>query len=116
MPDHVSRIQTNMLRKEHYRFFLKKESREAWKIAILDAVEQDNELFFISPHSKHAGKKLGELAPFNFKDMQIIGVIRGNQILTENLGNLVLESLDTLIFSGIHRNVFEALTWMEKNN
>jgi CPA2 family monovalent cation:H+ antiporter-2 len=116
MPDHVSRIQTNMLRKEHYRFFLKKELREAWKIAILDAVEQDNEMFFISPHSKHAGKKLSELAPLHFEDMEIIGVIRQNQILSENLQDLVLQGLDTIIFSGIHASVYAALTWMEKNN
>jgi CPA2 family monovalent cation:H+ antiporter-2 len=116
MPDHVSRIQTNMLRKEHYRFFLKKEARDAWKIAIIDSVEQDNELFFISPYSKHVSKKLGDLAPFNYEEMLIIGVIRHNTILNESLKDLVIESLDTIIFSGNHAKVFEALTWMEKNN
>jgi CPA2 family monovalent cation:H+ antiporter-2 len=116
MPDHVSRIQTNMLRKEHYRFFLKKEARDSWKIAIIDAIEQDNELFFISPYSKHVAKKLCDLEPFHYEDMMIIGVIRHNTILTESLEDLVIESLDTIIFSGIHAKVFDALSWMEKNN
>jgi CPA2 family monovalent cation:H+ antiporter-2 len=116
MPDHVSRIQTNMLRKEHYHFFLKKEVRDAWKIAIVDSIEQDNELFFISPYSKYVSKKLGDLDPFNYEDMMIIGVIRHNKILTESLEDLVIESLDTIIFSGIHAKVFDALSWMEKNN
>lgn len=116
MPDHVSRIQTNLLRKEHYRFFLKKEVREAWKIAIVDAVEQDNELFFISPHSKHAGKVLGKLEPFSYEDIKILGIIRQNKVLTELLSEVVLASFDTIIFSGNHAMVYKALDWMEKNN
>jgi CPA2 family monovalent cation:H+ antiporter-2 len=116
MPDHVSRIQTNLLRKEHYRFFMKKEARDAWKIAIMDSVEQDNELFFISPFSKHVSKKLGDLEPFEQEECLIIGVIRHNTIITESLHDVVIERLDTIIFSGNHAAVYEALDWMEKNN
>jgi CPA2 family monovalent cation:H+ antiporter-2 len=116
MPDHVSRIQTNLLRKEHYQFFYKEESREAWKIAILDNIEQDNELFFISPNSKHVSKKIGKLDPFKYEDMQIIGVIRHNQVITEALSDVIIEKYDTIIFGGNHKKVFEALSWMEENN
>ena len=116
MPEHVSRIQTNLLRKEHYRFFLKKEARESWKMAIVDAVEQDNELFFISPTSKHVGKKLAMLKPFNFEDIKILGVIRQNNILTESAADIELQSFDTILFCGNHAVVYEALNWMEKNN
>jgi CPA2 family monovalent cation:H+ antiporter-2 len=116
MPDHVSRIQTNLLRKEHYRFFFKDESQDAWKIAILDFIEQDNELFFIGPYSKHVSKKLCELEPFNYEDMKVIGVIRQNQALTKSLRDLIIEKYDTIIFSGNHKKVFEAMSWMEENN
>jgi CPA2 family monovalent cation:H+ antiporter-2 len=116
MPDHISRIQTNLLRKEHYRFFFKQESREAWKIAILDFIEQDNELFFISPYSKHVSKTLRELEPFSYKDMKVIGVIRQNKVLTKALSDLPIEKYDTIIFSGNHKKVFEAMSWMEENN
>ena len=116
MPDHISRIQTNLLRKEHYRFFFKKEAREAWKIAIVDYIEQDNELFFISPFSKHVDKKIAELAPFHYDAQIIIGVIRQNQVLADSLGERVIEDFDTIIFSGNHAQVYEALTWMEENN
>jgi CPA2 family monovalent cation:H+ antiporter-2 len=116
MPDHISRIQTNLLRKEHYRFFFKQESREAWKMAILDFIEQDNELFFISPYSKYVSKMLKELDPFSYKDMNIIGVIRKNKVLTRALSELCIEKYDTIIFSGNHKKVFEAMTWMEENN
>ncbi len=116
MPDHISRIQTNILRKEHYRFFIKKESHEAWKIAIVDFIEQDNELFFIGPFSKHISKKIEDLEPFSYEEMKIIGVIRRNSILTDSLKKLILEKYDTLIFSGNHKKVYEALTWMEGNN
>ena len=116
MPDHVSRIQTNLLRKEHYRFFVKEESREAWKIAILDFIEQDNELFFISPYSKHVSKRIRELDPFSYEDMKVIGVIRKNQVLTDSLRDIIIEKYDTIIFSGNHKKVFEALSWMEENN
>jgi Trk K+ transport system NAD-binding subunit len=116
IPDHISRIQTNLLRREHYRFFLKHESREAWKIAILDFIEQDNELFFISPYSKHVSKRLRELDPFIYKDMKVIGVIRQNKVLTRALSELCIEKYDTIIFSGNHKKVFEAMSWMEENN
>jgi CPA2 family monovalent cation:H+ antiporter-2 len=116
MPDHVARIQTNLLRKEHYRFFIKEESREAWKIAMIDFIEQDNEMFFISPLSKHVSKKMAELEPFNYEDMKIIGVIRKNRVLTRSLEELVIEKYDSIIFSGNHKKVYQALNWMELNN
>jgi len=116
MPDHISRTQTNLLRKEHYSFFLKEETQDAWKMAIFDFIEQDNELFFISPHSSHVSKKIGQLKPFEYDDMNIIGVIRKNQVLTNSLSDLVLDKLDTVIFSGNHKQVSEAITWMENNN
>jgi len=116
MPDHVARIQTDILRKEHYRFFIKEESRESWKIALLDCIEQDNEMFFISPFSKHVSKKISELEPFNYEDMKIIGVIRRNKVLTRSLEELVIEKYDSIIFSGNHKKVYQALNWMEENN
>jgi len=116
MPDHVARIQTNLLRKEHYRFFFKDESQDSWKIAMLDYIEQDNELFFISPHSKHISKKIAELEPFDYEDVSIIGVIRKTKVITDSIKNLVIENYDTIIFCGNHAKVFEALTWMEENN
>ncbi|KAA3608478.1 MAG: hypothetical protein D8M58_19575 [Calditrichaeota bacterium] len=116
MPDHVARIQTNLLRKEHYRFFFKQESQESWKVAMLDYIEQDNEMFFISPHSKHISKKIIDLEPSNYEDVEIIGIIRNTKILTDSLKDLVIENYDTLIFCGNHAKVFEALTWMEENN
>jgi CPA2 family monovalent cation:H+ antiporter-2 len=116
MPDHVARIQTNLLRKEHYRFFIKEEFREAWKIAVLDSIQQDNEMFFISPFSKHVSKKIAELEPFDYEDMKIIGVIRQNTILSRSLEDLVIEKYDSIIFSGNHKKVYQALNWMEENN
>ena len=116
MPDHVSRIQTNLLRNEHYRFFIKDETQESWKIALLDYIEQDNELFFVGPFSKHVSKKLGDLEPFSYEGMQIIGVIRDNKILIEELHSQIIEKYDTIIFSGNHKKVYEALAWMEENN
>ncbi len=116
MPDHVARIQINLLRKEHYRFFVKEDFREAWKIAILDYIEQDNEMFFVSPFSKHVSKKIVELEPYNYEDMKIIGIIRHNKVLTESLEYLVIEKYDSIIFSGNHKTVYNALDWMEKNN
>ncbi len=116
MPDHIARIQTNLLRKKHYQFFYKQETREEWKIAITDNIEQDNELFFISPHSRFVDKKLESLDPFHYDGTEIIGVIRKTEVLSKPLGNLIIEKYDTIIFSGNHQKVFEAMTWMEENN
>lgn len=116
MPDHITRIQTNLLRKKHYQFFYKQETREEWKIAISDNIEQDNELFFISPHSRFVDKKLESLDPFHYDGTEIIGVIRKTEVLSKPLGDLIIEKYDTIIFSGNHQKVFEAMTWMEENN
>lgn len=116
MPDHVARIQTNLLRKEQYRFFIEDEFRESWKIAILDCIQQDNEMFFIGPVSKHIARKINELEPFYYEDMKIIGVIRKNTLLTRPLADTVIEKYDSLIFSGNQKKVDEALNWMEENN
>lgn len=116
MPDHIARIQTNLLRKEHYRFFYKQETREEWKIAITDYIEQDNELFFISPYSHFVGKKLESLDPYFYSDAEILGIIRKNEVLSKPKGDVIIEKYDTIIFSGNHQQVFDAMTWMEENN
>jgi CPA2 family monovalent cation:H+ antiporter-2 len=116
MPDHIARIQTNLLRKEHYQFFMKEDFREAWKVAIFDYIEQDNELFFVAAASNHVSKKIGKLKPFSYDDMKIIGIIRHNEMITASLKDLVIEPYDTLIFSGNHEQVTRALQWMEDNN
>lgn len=116
MPEHIARVQTNLLRKEHYQFFVKKEIQESWKIAIFDFLEQDNELFFITPKSRHANQKMDSLAPFHFNSMKIIGIIRKDQILTEISKEFIIKQFDTIIFSGNHKKVAEAVNWMEDHN
>jgi len=116
IPDHVARVQTNLLRKEHYRFFVREESREAWKVALFDCIEQDNEMFFIGPYSKHVSKKIGELEPFHYEDMKIIGIIRENRVLIQSLEEVTIEKHDSILFSGTHKAVYRALNWMEENN
>ena len=116
LPDHVARIQTNLLRKEHYKFFVKDEFRESWKVAVLDFIAQDNELFFVGPYSKHVSKKIGELEPYRFEDVKIIGVIRKNEVITKSLEEVTIQKYDSILFSGIHKKVFLALEWMEENN
>lgn len=116
LPDHVAHVQTNHLRKEHYRFFLKGESREIWKAAVIDYFDQDNEMFFITPSSKHVSKQTGNLFPPSFDKIKIIGIIREKEIIVEPAENLVLKPFDTLILSGDHEQVFNALHWMEEND
>jgi CPA2 family monovalent cation:H+ antiporter-2 len=116
MPDHVARIQTNLLRKEHYQFFIKDEFHEAWKIAILDTIEQDNEMFFVGPFSRYVAKKITDLEPYYYEDVKIIGIIRQDKVITESLEKLTIEKYDSIIFSGNHQKVFKALSWMEENN
>ena len=116
IPEHVCRNQTDLLRKEHYRFFVKPELRESWKVAALDNIQQQNEMFFVNPDSRHVSKKISELEPFNYEDMNIIGVIRDSNIVSLELEELVIQKYDSIIFSGNSKNVFQALNWMEKNN
>jgi CPA2 family monovalent cation:H+ antiporter-2 len=116
LPDHVARIQTNLLRKEHYKFFMKDEFKESWKVAVLDFIAQDNELFFIGRYSKHVSKKISELEVYKFEDVMIIGVIRKNEVITQSLEDLTIQKYDSILFSGIHKKVFLALEWMEENN
>ena len=48
LPDHIIRIQTNILKKEHYNFFTENNFDDKWKITDFDKIEKDNEMFFIS--------------------------------------------------------------------
>ncbi len=116
IPDHVSRIQTNLLREEHYSFFYNKENRDHWRVALLDCIEQDNELFFVGSHSKFVSREIGELEPWNMEGVNVIGVIRNSVVISKELAGLKLEKFDTIIFSGFHKKVYEALHWMEENN
>lgn len=116
MPEHIARTQTNLLRKEHYQFFVKDELQESWKIAMFDFIQQDSELFFIAPSSKLVNKTLGSLEPYNYKKMKIIGIIRKDKIITDIIGEFQIEEFDTIIFSGNHKEVANAIIWMEDNN
>ncbi len=116
IPDHVSRIQTNLLREEHYSFFYNKENRDHWRVALLDCIEQDNELFFVGSYSKFVSRKIEELEPWNMEGVNVIGVIRNSAVISKELSELKLEKFDTIIFSGFHKKVYEALHWMEENN
>ncbi|MCB0731144.1 MAG: cation:proton antiporter [Ignavibacteriae bacterium] len=116
LPDHITRVQTNILRKEHYRFFTKKEIDNNWKVAAFDELEKDNEMFFISSNSKLINLPVVELEPFNDNVVKLIGIIRNDQIYSENLQNIIIQQFDTIILFGNHKNIQEALSWFEKNN
>ena len=57
-----------------------------------------------------------EIEPFSYEDVKIIGVIRQNKVMTQSIQNLLIEKYDTIIFSGNHKKVYQAMTWMEENN
>ncbi|MCB0753903.1 MAG: cation:proton antiporter, partial [Ignavibacteriae bacterium] len=80
LPDHVIRIQTNILRKGHYNFFTKNDLDEKWKVAELDKIEKDNEMFFIGKNSKLINQNLTELKPFIENSVNLMAVIRDDKI------------------------------------
>ncbi|MBN2424539.1 MAG: cation:proton antiporter [Calditrichaceae bacterium] len=116
MPDHIARIQTDLLRKKHYQFFMKKNIRDSWKLAIMEYIEKDNEMFFIGPNSRHVSQKIANLEPFKYDGMKIIGLIRQDKVINKGLEDMALDKFDTIIFAGNHQQVYKALMWMEDNN
>ena len=116
LPDHVIRIQTNMLRKGHYNFFTKNDLDEKWKVAELDKIEKDNEMFFIGKNSKLINKNLTELKPFIESSVNLMAVIRDDKIHTEDLSSFTIQHFDTIIFSGNHIKIQNAINWFERNN
>lgn len=116
LPDHIIRVQTNILRKEHYQFFTKNEFGDKWKITSFDNLQKDNEMFFISSSSKIIGCKIDELEPVNKNLVKIIGVIRNDVVHANNLDEITLDKFDTIIFFGNHINIQNAIHWFEDNN
>ena len=116
LPDHIIRLQTNILRKEHYKFFTKNEFDDKWKISSFDDLEKDNEMFFISSNSKLIGKNINDMEPVESKLIKIIGIIKNDIVHTHNLNEIIIEQFDTLIFFGNHMNIQKAINWFEKQN
>ncbi len=116
LPDHIIRVQTNLLRKEHYKFFSNSEPDEKWNITSFGELEKDNEMFFISTNSNLIGKNICDLPIVEDKVIKIIGVIRDDVVSTDDLNNYSLQQYDTLIFYGNHSNIQKAIDWFEKQN
>ncbi len=116
IPDHITRVQTNIFRKEHYKFFTKDDVDRDWKIASFHELEKDNDMFFISANSKLIDFKINDLEPFKENTVKLIGVIRNDEIYSENLENITIQQFDTIIFFGNHKNIQEALNWLESKN
>ncbi len=116
LPDHLIRIQTNLLRKEHYKFFSGSDTDKNWKITSFGELEKDNEMFFVSTDSKLIGKTILHLPVIEKEVIKIIGVIRDDIVHTEGLGSYVLQQYDTLIFYGNHSNIQMAIDWFETQN
>jgi len=116
LPDHIIRIQTNILKKEHYNFFTENNFDDKWKITDFDKIEKDNEMFFISSNSKLINNNLSQLEPIKEDLVKIIGVVRDDAVFTENLSSFTIQQFDTLIIYGNHINVQKAIDWLELNN
>jgi Trk K+ transport system NAD-binding subunit len=116
LPDHITRVQTNILRKEHYKFFTKTDIDRNWKIAAFDELEKDNEMFFISSNSRLINKTVLELNPIKENVVKFIGIIRNDIIYSSDLDNIALQQFDTIILFGNHKNIQSALNWLEENN
>jgi len=116
LPDHIIRIQTNILRKEHYKFFTRNEINDKWRITSFDKLEKDNEMFFISSNSKFIDEQISNFEPFKTNIVKLIGIIRDDIVHTDNLDLYVIKQFDTLIFYGNHINITKAIDWFEINN
>ncbi|MDX1701760.1 MAG: cation:proton antiporter, partial [Melioribacteraceae bacterium] len=116
LPDHIIRLQTNILRKERYKFFTKNDFDNKWKISSFDDLEKDNEMFFIGSNSTLIDKVIDELEPVTSEKIKIIGIIRDDIVHTNNLNELPIKKFDTIIFYGNHMNIQNAINWFEKHN
>ncbi|MBK7106787.1 MAG: cation:proton antiporter [Ignavibacteriae bacterium] len=116
LPRNITRLQTNLLKKEHYKFFTSHNKNYEWNIFESDIIQKDNEMFFISSSSKLISKNILEFEPVKNDVIKIIGIVRDNKIVADNLEFEKVQKFDTLILSGNHRNLETALNWFEANN
>ncbi|MBK8946575.1 MAG: cation:proton antiporter [Ignavibacteriae bacterium] len=116
LPRNITRLQTNLLKKEHYKFFTSNNQNYDWNIFESDIVQKDNEMFFISSSSKLISKNIIEIDPVKNDLIKIIGIVRENKIISDNFDEEKIQKFDTLILSGTHRNLETALNWFETNN
>ena len=113
----IVRMQTNALRRQHYRFFTN-ESIVSHKINIakLAAIEKFHEIFFVLYDSKIAGetiKKIVSSFADQSKDVEVIGLIRDNQIYHTFQDGFLIQALDTLILYGEQARLHHAIAYLE---
>ena len=116
LPRNITRLQTNLLKKEHYKFFTTENKNYEWNIFETDIIQKDNEMFFISSSSKLIDKDILTIEPVKNDLIKVIGIVRDNRIISENIELEKVRKFDTLILLGTHRNLETALNWFESNN
>lgn len=109
------RIKSDVIRKKRYGFFNRTQKSEGMKIAELAAINELNDTYFIHQSSPLSGKHLYDVLPVipALQQVQVIGVVRNRQIITEPPEDFLLQALDTLIIFGQQQKLEEAISQLE---
>ncbi|MDQ3192264.1 MAG: cation:proton antiporter [Bacteroidota bacterium] len=113
----IVKIKSDQLRKRHYRFFTEEiESENQLKIAELAEIEFFNETYLALENPGLIGKRVAEInlqLMQVFKQVRILGIVRGDRIITEIGEEIKVERMDTLIVFGAQNKLDIAVEYLD---
>jgi monovalent cation:H+ antiporter-2, CPA2 family len=116
----IVRMQTDALRKQHYKFFTE-DVLVSHKINLgkMAEMEKFSEIFFIQYDSGHIGKKLLQFEYlYDERDgiCEVIGIVRKNSILSKPAPETVIEELDTLVLYASQNKLNQTIIYLEETD
>ncbi len=116
--DSIIRLKSDQLRKRHYKFFSKhtQGAETHLKLAELASIYFLNYGYYVLGNANLVGNKFSEIENKLEKEVesaQLIGLIRGKNILKDNVSDFFLEETDTLIVYAKQEKMDQAVEWLD---
>ena len=116
--DSIIRLKSDQLRKRHYKFFSKhtEGSESHLKLAELASIYYLNYGYYVLGNANLVGNKFSEIEIKLEKEIesaQLIGLIRGKNILKDNVSDFFLQETDTLIVYAKQEKMDQAVDWLD---
>lgn len=113
----IIKLKSDQLRKRHYKFFSKhtEGSETHLKLAELASVYFLNYGYYVLGNANLVGNKFSEIEfklEESVESAQLIGLIRGKNILKENVSDFTLEPTDTLLIYSRQEKMDAAVEWL----
>lgn len=114
LPRYLVRTATRLLHEDNYRALLAPQMRTGLSKTLLDVIAAGTaEVFLLAPDHWALGKDIRTLDLRARTGVNILAILRGDQVLSTPDPGLELKDGDTLVLAGAHADVSAALVYLE---